>query len=413
MRRAVSICSSAGPLLPIGKNTSGSESRQAERVAPRRDIPVVRADPGQCHASYLLPVVRRCGRSVRCTGSVLGALRSTRLLFAATAAKGLTRNFSRSASPDRRSTVGCAGDDPRARAPGRQPAGAGEHRSGVRAGGGAGADGVELDVHRTADGALVVRHDADAPAGRARPSSPLDAIRAAVPDVPTLAEVLDVCAGPLVNIEIKNLPRDPTGTRPTGGRSGRRAASPTAAAATECSCRRSTSPRVDRVPDARRTRSRPGCSRSWADPLEALVAAERTVTRRCTPTSASSPVDAAARCVQPGARAGHAGERVDRERRRRASQARATPASTRVITDVPDALYALGVLGTMTVRASGCVRDVEAGRPRPGSRRRPATGTAGRPSSAERARRRRRCTISARSARKRGRAERRRPRRAP
>src|SRR3954468_18291259 len=32
MRRAVSICSTAGPLLPMGKNTSGSESRQAERV---------------------------------------------------------------------------------------------------------------------------------------------------------------------------------------------------------------------------------------------------------------------------------------------------------------------------------------------------------------------------------------------
>src|SRR3954463_2656993 len=30
--RAVSICSTAGPLLPIGKNTSGSESRHAERV---------------------------------------------------------------------------------------------------------------------------------------------------------------------------------------------------------------------------------------------------------------------------------------------------------------------------------------------------------------------------------------------
>ena len=32
MRRAVSICSSAGPVLPMGKKTSGSESRQAERV---------------------------------------------------------------------------------------------------------------------------------------------------------------------------------------------------------------------------------------------------------------------------------------------------------------------------------------------------------------------------------------------
>ena len=28
-----------------------------------------------------------------------------------------------------------------------------------------GADGVELDVHRTADGHLVVRHDPDTPAG--------------------------------------------------------------------------------------------------------------------------------------------------------------------------------------------------------------------------------------------------------
>jgi glycerophosphoryl diester phosphodiesterase len=56
-----------------------------------------------------------------------------------------------------------------------------------------GADGVELDVHRTADGALVVRHDAD-PA----------ALRAAYPDSPVLAEVLDVCRGTLVNVEIKD-----------------------------------------------------------------------------------------------------------------------------------------------------------------------------------------------------------------
>ena len=32
IRRAVSICSSAGPVLPIGKNTSGSVSRHAERL---------------------------------------------------------------------------------------------------------------------------------------------------------------------------------------------------------------------------------------------------------------------------------------------------------------------------------------------------------------------------------------------
>ncbi len=56
-----------------------------------------------------------------------------------------------------------------------------------------GADGVELDVHRSADGGLGVRHDAtdapDVPAG---------------PEVPMLAEVLDVCRGRLVNVEIKD-----------------------------------------------------------------------------------------------------------------------------------------------------------------------------------------------------------------
>jgi glycerophosphoryl diester phosphodiesterase len=70
-----------------------------------------------------------------------------------------------------------------------------------------GADGVELDVHRTRDGALVVRHDADGPLG-VWAELTLDAIRAEAPDVPVLAEVLDVCAGKLVNIEIKNSPRD-------------------------------------------------------------------------------------------------------------------------------------------------------------------------------------------------------------
>ena len=49
-----------------------------------------------------------------------------------------------------------------------------------------GADGVELDVHRAADGSLVVRHDADAVGG------------------PSLVEVLDVCRGRLVNVEIKD-----------------------------------------------------------------------------------------------------------------------------------------------------------------------------------------------------------------
>lgn len=66
-----------------------------------------------------------------------------------------------------------------------------------------GADGVELDVHRTADGALVVRHDAETPAG---PIGELTraALQAALPEVPLLEDVLDVCRGRLVNVELKD-----------------------------------------------------------------------------------------------------------------------------------------------------------------------------------------------------------------
>lgn len=69
-----------------------------------------------------------------------------------------------------------------------------------------GADAVELDVRRTADGALVVRHDAHLPDGRAL----VELARADVPDgVPDLAAALDACRPLLVNVEIKNLPPDP------------------------------------------------------------------------------------------------------------------------------------------------------------------------------------------------------------
>jgi glycerophosphoryl diester phosphodiesterase len=71
-----------------------------------------------------------------------------------------------------------------------------------------GADGVELDVHRSADDELVVRHDAGTPAG-VLCDLPLARIRSELPEVPTLAEVLDVCRGALVNVEVKNLPVDP------------------------------------------------------------------------------------------------------------------------------------------------------------------------------------------------------------
>jgi glycerophosphoryl diester phosphodiesterase len=71
-----------------------------------------------------------------------------------------------------------------------------------------GAHGVELDVHRTVDDRLVVRHDADSPAGLL-PELRLAEVAARLPDVPTLEAVLDVCAGRLVNVEIKNLPHQP------------------------------------------------------------------------------------------------------------------------------------------------------------------------------------------------------------
>ena len=70
-----------------------------------------------------------------------------------------------------------------------------------------GADGVELDVHRTADGEVVVCHDAASPAGVVSEMT-LKEIQRAFPLVPTLADCLDACAGSFVNVEIKNLPGD-------------------------------------------------------------------------------------------------------------------------------------------------------------------------------------------------------------
>jgi glycerophosphoryl diester phosphodiesterase len=69
-----------------------------------------------------------------------------------------------------------------------------------------GADGVELDVRLTADGGLAVHHDAEIPG--------LGAVaRLGVADlpahVPLLTDVLAVCDGMVVNVEIKNAPQDP------------------------------------------------------------------------------------------------------------------------------------------------------------------------------------------------------------
>ena len=72
----------------------------------------------------------------------------------------------------------------------------------------AGADGVELDLHRTVDGGLVVHHDAGARGLGVLAEHTEAEIRAARPEIPTLDEALEACAGMLVNVEVKNLPGD-------------------------------------------------------------------------------------------------------------------------------------------------------------------------------------------------------------
>lgn len=71
-----------------------------------------------------------------------------------------------------------------------------------------GADGVELDVHRSADGVLVVHHDAEIEGFGVLAERDRAEIASAFPWLPTLPEVLDECVGLLVNIEIKNSPSD-------------------------------------------------------------------------------------------------------------------------------------------------------------------------------------------------------------
>jgi glycerophosphoryl diester phosphodiesterase len=78
-----------------------------------------------------------------------------------------------------------------------------------------GADGVELDVRRAADSTLVVHHDSGIDGFGLLVDHDFDAIRAAHPEIPTLREALDECAGMLVNVEIKCLPWEPDSDTPT------------------------------------------------------------------------------------------------------------------------------------------------------------------------------------------------------
>jgi glycerophosphoryl diester phosphodiesterase len=69
-----------------------------------------------------------------------------------------------------------------------------------------GSDGVELDVRRTSDGALVVHHDPFLPDGRII----VETAAAEIPaEVPGLDAALAACGTMLVNVEIKNILGEP------------------------------------------------------------------------------------------------------------------------------------------------------------------------------------------------------------
>jgi glycerophosphoryl diester phosphodiesterase len=72
-----------------------------------------------------------------------------------------------------------------------------------------GADAVELDVRRTADGRPVVHHDPVVPGVGPICSFPAAELRRRAPWVPGLEEALAACAGMWVDVEVKNSPTDP------------------------------------------------------------------------------------------------------------------------------------------------------------------------------------------------------------
>lgn len=72
-----------------------------------------------------------------------------------------------------------------------------------------GADGVELDARHTADGVVVVHHDPEVEGVGLLRDADFARLRAARPDIPTLAEALAETAGLVVNVEMKRLPWEP------------------------------------------------------------------------------------------------------------------------------------------------------------------------------------------------------------
>ena len=77
-----------------------------------------------------------------------------------------------------------------------------------------GADGVELDARRTADGWIVVHHDPEVDGFGLIAEHRYSELRRAHPEIPTLKEALDECIGMVVNVEIKCLPWEPDADTP-------------------------------------------------------------------------------------------------------------------------------------------------------------------------------------------------------
>ena len=99
--------------------------------------------------------------------------------------------------------------DARARAPGCQPAGAGEHGSRHARGPSTGAPTASSSTSTAPPTACWWCATTPRPRWACSASSRTADLAEALPDVPTLAAVLDVCRGRLVNVEIKD--RRPAG----------------------------------------------------------------------------------------------------------------------------------------------------------------------------------------------------------
>jgi glycerophosphoryl diester phosphodiesterase len=73
----------------------------------------------------------------------------------------------------------------------------------------AGADGIELDVRRTKNGALIVSHDDSYPGIGAFSTLEFTELRDLAPQVPTLREAMNAIPREMfVNVEIKNFPHE-------------------------------------------------------------------------------------------------------------------------------------------------------------------------------------------------------------